>query len=350
MSGLVHKIKDAITSDKSSEPAGSHSSHGTHGAHDSRTGHTADPVGAGSSTLGTGSTTDNFGTSGTGITGAPGGSGTAGTTGTTGAYGSSNTRAGPHQSDMANKMDPRVDSDRDNRGAPGGMTGTTGTSGLGSSTRSGNTYGSSTTGGYGASGTTRSENTYGSGTTGTTGTMGTTGTTGTGGYGSSNTRAGPHQSDMANKMDPRVDSDRDNRAAPGASMGGNQFSSGATAGGLGSSHTRGTTGTTGTTAGYGASTNPGPAPNTAGPHKQDMLNKMDPRVDSDLDNSKTMGQDKTFSRPDVAANRDPLDAAQVPPSVMREYRGEPTIRHDDTSHDRARRNSSVSHQEMHRGL
>lgn len=41
----------------------------------------------------------------------------------------------------------------------------------------------------------------------------------------------------------------------------------------------------------------GPAPNTAGPHKSDMMNKMDPRVDSDLDNSKTIGGDKTFSQP-----------------------------------------------------
>ena len=31
-----------------------------------------------------------------------------------------------------------------------------------------------------------------------------------------------------------------------------------------------------------SSSNAGPAPNTAGPHKSDMMNKMDPRVDSDL--------------------------------------------------------------------
>jgi hypothetical protein len=38
----------------------------------------------------------------------------------------------------------------------------------------------------------------------------------------------------------------------------------------------------------------GPAANTAGPHKSDMLNKADPRVDSDLDNSKTFGGNKTY--------------------------------------------------------
>lgn len=50
-------------------------------------------------------------------------------------------------------------------------------------------------------------------------------------------------------MDPRVDSDRDGGRHRGM-------------GGVGNSHL------------------PGPAPNTAGPHKSDLLNKLDPRVDS----------------------------------------------------------------------
>jgi hypothetical protein len=64
----------------------------------------------------------------------------------------------------------------------------------------------------------------------------------------------------------------------------------------------GTTGTTGSSVGgagggLGSSTRAtGQAPNTAGPHKSDMMNKMDPRVDSDLDGSKTFGGDKTFSQ------------------------------------------------------
>jgi hypothetical protein len=61
---------------------------------------------------------------------------------------------------------------------------------------------------------------------------------------------------MANTVDPRVDSDRDGRGAVGNA--------------------------------------PGPAPNTAGPHRNDILNKADPRVDSDLDNSRTVGGNKTF--------------------------------------------------------
>jgi len=50
------------------------------------------------------------------------------------------------------------------------------------------------------------------------------------------------------------------------------------------------------------------------------------------------------------ANRDPTDAAQVPPSVLARHVGEPSIEHDDHLHDRARRNSKVSHQEAHSGI
>ena len=98
---------------------------------------------------------------------------------------------GPHDSSTANKMDPRVDSDRDNRAHPSGGAGTSG--------------GAYTTGGN---------------------------------YGGS-TNAGPHGSNVANKADPRFDSDRDNRARHEA-LGGAQ-----------------------------------------GPHGSSMANKMDPRVDSD---------------------------------------------------------------------
>ena len=51
------------------------------------------------------------------------------------------------------------------------------------------------------------------GRSGTSGAYGTTGT-GTTGYGSTGTHhtAGPHSSDLANKADPRVDSDRGKRS------------------------------------------------------------------------------------------------------------------------------------------
>ncbi|KAJ2955634.1 hypothetical protein NQ176_g11389 [Zarea fungicola] len=73
-----------------------------------------------------------------------------------------------------------------------------------------------------------------------------------------------------------------------------------------------------------------------------MLNKVDPRVDSDLDGSKTVGGNKTLGK-------DPTDAAQVPPSVMQKHIGPPTIAHDDATHDRERRHSTT-HRESHSGL
>ncbi|KIV79768.1 hypothetical protein PV11_07312 [Exophiala sideris] len=39
--------------------------------------------------------------------------------------------------------------------------------------------------------------------------------------------------------------------------------------------------------------NMGPARNTAGPHRSNVANKLDPRVDSDLDGSRTIGQNAT---------------------------------------------------------
>jgi hypothetical protein len=108
------------------------------------------------------------------------------------------TTAGPHSSNMMNKADPRVDSDRDgNRGMVGGMTG-------------------------------------------------------------SHTTSGPHSSDMANRADPRVDSDRDGR---GLGTGSGMTGTGAGMTGTRGSHT------------------------TSGPHGSDMMNKADPRVDSDRDGS-----------------------------------------------------------------
>jgi hypothetical protein len=96
--------------------------------------------------------------------------GHTGVPGTTGGL-SSSTNAGPHDSNLANKADPRVDSDLDGRG---------------------NRTGASKGGVFGASG---SHATAGSGTAQNT--------------------AGPHNSDLANKLDPRVDSDRDGSSTVG---------------------------------------------------------------------------------------------------------------------------------------
>jgi len=271
---------------------------------------------------------------------------------------------GTHNSRVANAADPRIDSDRDHRAAPGstvggtheytsssnythgdGGYGTTGTTGHTGTTRTTGTTGAhhgtsgltGTTGGLGTSGLTGT--TASTGTTGTTGGYGASGLTGTtGGYdGTATGREGPHSSNMANKLDPRIDSDRSgqrlgntagdqygsgpegvhgphssriaNAADPRVDSDrdasrtvGNTYGSSGTAGTTvtygthGASHgaTHGTQGTTHGASHLGGNHAPGPAANTAGPHKSDMLNKVDPRVDSNLDGSKTIGGDKTY--------------------------------------------------------
>lgn len=217
MSNIVNKVKEVLHSDKSDK----HSApEGTAGAHNSRIANTADPrvdsdmdgshntsgmrkaghgeygsSGVGntysssgmsegatgphksraanamdprvdsdkdnSRTMGGNTGTSGFGSTGTGGFGSSGntfGSAGSGTTGMTGTHGAPTGTHGPHSSRMANTVDPRVDSDRDGRGA------------LHS------------------------------------------------GPGPASNTAGPHSSDMANKMDPRVDSDLDGSKT----MGGNK--------------------------------------------------------------------------------------------------------------------------------
>jgi hypothetical protein len=174
----------------------------------------------GAHTIGSSTTNNGVGHTGVGHNGVGNGVGhnTGAYDGTTGGYSSSNTGAGPHSSNLANKVDPRVDS-------------ATGAHTIGSSTNGG------TTGTYRHSGNT----------------MGNTGTVG----GISNSsNAGPHNSNLANKVDPTVDSDLSGR--------GNNH--GAVHGGLMGSGTHATPGS-------------GTAQNTAGPHNSDMMNKLDPRVE-----------------------------------------------------------------------
>jgi len=153
----------------------------------------------------------------------------------TGTHGTTTTHTGPHSSGIANAADPRVDSDRDhstNLGAAsygpgahhtGQQTGVTG-AGFGASTNN------------------------------------------------SSTNAGPHSSNLANKLDPRVDSDRD---------GSNNLGAASYGPGANNNINSGTTGTYGSSTSYGTT--------TAGPHDSNLLNKVDPRVDSDRDGSANMG-------------------------------------------------------------
>ncbi|KAM0441301.1 hypothetical protein ACHAPT_000610 [Fusarium lateritium] len=50
------------------------------------------------------------------------------------------------------------------------------------------------------------------------------------------------------------------------------------------------------------------------------------------------------------APRDPRDAAQAPPSALREHIGQPSIEHDYPQDSSTQRHSSVSHQEAHYNL
>ncbi|KAI1112644.1 hypothetical protein F5Y14DRAFT_250218 [Nemania sp. NC0429] len=259
---------------------------------------------------------------------------------------------GSHGSRVANAADPRIDSDRDHRAAPGSTVGGT------------HEY------------TTGNQYTHGGGNTGAFGSTGIPGSTGARG---ATGNEGPHTSNMANKLDPRIDSDRSGQRF--GNTAGDHYGAGAegthgphtsrlanaadprvdsdrdasrTVGNThGSSGTYGTTGahgTHGTTHGahqLGGNT-PGQAPHTAGPHKSDALNKVDPRVDSDLDGSRTVGGNKTYGAGNSLAHKDPTDAAQVPPSALQQAIGKPTTEHDDHGH--LRRHSLKTHQEVHFGL
>lgn len=227
---------------------------------------------------------------------------------------------------MANKADPRVDSDLDGSR-------TAGNAGLGSGT--GHTASSTNQGSFGRDATLASGAGAGTGMpsgtkTGSDVTSGTrTGTgmtSGTSGYvpdswshdhgrhghtyegdpcetgesaptGALHT-SGPHVTDTANRLDPRVGADGTTTGSTGhhhGHHGGEATLAGAGAGaGAGayessrdtpSSTASGTTGGT-TGSGLGSSTTDvigtSSAGKTAGPHKSDLLNKLDPRVDSDL--------------------------------------------------------------------
>ena len=227
--------------------------------------------------------------------------------GTTGlGPGTHHTTSGPHNSDTLNKIDPRVDSDRDgsrNLGAatygPGALHGSTHDTGYSGSTSAGTHH--TTSGPHNSDTLNKIDPRVDSDRDGSRNLGATTygpgalhGNTHDTGY-SGSTSAGLHGSGV----DPRVDSDRDHRATGTYGTTGGILGSG-THGGPGVTTAGTTHGTkygtshgtnTGTTHGVGHT---GPARHTAGPHKSDVLNKLDPRVDSDLDGSKTVGGNETF--------------------------------------------------------
>ncbi|KAL7798986.1 hypothetical protein V8C37DRAFT_366159 [Trichoderma ceciliae] len=312
MSSLINKVKDKLHSDNKTEQP-----EGTHGHHTSRAANAADPridsdrdhrdnLGRHEGTYTTGG--DNYsygdstthGTTGTtGITGTTGS--TTGTSGTGGTYGSSrgtefgstgatgpgSNTAGVHKSDALNKADPRIDSDLDGSRNMG-LHSSRATAGTGTGTGTG-------------IGTTR--NTRTTGTTGTTMGTGTSGTamgTGVGSGIGSDTRTGTDTFSSGGVTG--------NTGSTGAYSSGMDTTSGFSSGDRHLGQQTGTLGTDTSSSAYGGGMGSvgggfgstrqatGPADNTAGPHKSDMLNKADPRVDSDLDHSKTFGGDKTFTQ------------------------------------------------------
>lgn len=195
------------------------------------------------------------------------------------------TTAGPHSSNLANKADPRVDSDLDGSG-------TLGNTGYGSGT--GLTTGSA------HQGSLEQDRGLAGGTTATAVGSGLAGHSHSHTFGGDpcergeppvpgpHFTTGPHATDTANRLDPHVASGihepsatthADSGSGVGSTIhsGDHRDRNTALAGGAGA-------------AGIGAiessrdASDPvtGSKPDSAGPHKSSLLNKLDPRVDSDL--------------------------------------------------------------------
>ena len=191
------------------------------------------------------------------------------------AYGSTN--VGPHSSSLANKADPRVDSDLDGRGVSSGAT-----SGMTGTGTTGHSYGSTNVGPRSSSLANKADprvdsNLDGRGvSSGATSGM-TTGVVGGApahhGHGHAHgnediVHGGAHHSQTANRLDPNVTSSTTDSGLGSSTVEGSGYGS-TTTGNYGSSTTGATTAGT-TTGGSTGNT-------TAGPHKSAMLNKLDPR-------------------------------------------------------------------------
>lgn len=278
MSGVVEKIKekvenvlhkDHITTGTGTHTGPAHHPHGNTtstnaGPHDTNTGNKLDPR-VDSDRDGS----RNYGAAQTG----PGGQINQHSTD---AYGQQSTNAGPHSSNLANKLDPRVDSDRDgsrNYGAaqsgPGGAYNAQSTDAYGQQSTNTGPHSSNLANKMDPrvdSDRDGSRN-YGAAQSGPGGAYNSQSTDA---YGQQSTNAGPHSSNVANKLDPRVDSDRDGSRKYGAAQ-------------------------TGPGGNYNAQSTDayGNQSSNHGPHSSNLLNKLDPRVDSDMDGSRNMGAAQT---------------------------------------------------------
>jgi hypothetical protein len=152
---------------------------------------------------------------------------------TTGRHDYASDNHGPHSSNTGNRVDPRVDSDHSRFAT----TASTGQHGIGSDS-------------YGR------HNEY------------------------NNTTSGPHASNMVNKADPRVDSDN-SRHTGGVSGSQGQFANTAASGQHGYERTPGAFPTGDSGLGSNTNTFTGHGSNAIGPHSSDLSNRADPRIDSD---------------------------------------------------------------------
>ncbi|KAL8725473.1 MAG: hypothetical protein Q9166_007335 [cf. Caloplaca sp. 2 TL-2023] len=191
------------------------------------------------------------------------------------------TTSGPHGSDLANKADPRVDSDRDGSRGLGGKSGygagtgaTPGTAHQGDLSRSGlrGTSGVPLPRDYGEESWTHDHGKHGHDYAGDP-CKNESSTPGAPHF-----TSGPHSLDTANRLDPHV----------GVATGGLEHATTGSTTYPDQGHTGASAATSGAGLGYESSRDtPGTyttqqATTTAGPHKSDLLNRIDPRVDSDL--------------------------------------------------------------------
>lgn len=282
------------------------------GPHDSNVGNAVDPsVDSDLDSRGARNTSTGYGSTGPTVAGA--GYGSTGTNyGTANTYDSArSSNYGLYGSNVANEMDPRVDSDRDGRAAH-------------HSTSSGHGAGYAATGaavgaGAGYAASNHHSSTHSPSTGPATSTAGphssnlenkvdprvdsdTANDRYSASTGPASSTAGPHKSNVANEADPRVDSDRSNATFVG---GNSRFDNDVRKGSLGGGdviHMSGNKAPTTTqtfeksqneSLGGGATAgNSSSAQKTVGPHSSDTANKLDPRVDSDLDGSKTLGSQR----------------------------------------------------------
>ncbi|KAL8779805.1 MAG: hypothetical protein Q9213_006763 [Squamulea squamosa] len=244
---------------------------------------------------------------------------------------SGTTTSGPRSSDLANKADPRIDSDRDGSRGVGTTTGLgSGTGAMPSTSHQGDLSGSglgdapgSQTGvatgaatgvplpkGYGPESWTHDHGKHGHEY------VGDPCENEPPAPGAVHFTSGPHSLDTTNRLDPHVG---------GGAAGGLEHTTVDSASGTGDRHTGsgglatgvgiGTTGVGSyeSTRGTPSASTTQSAGTTAGPHKSDLLNKADPRVDSDL--SKQQSTSTTSGLGGSGAN------STTEPSTSRDHHG-----------------------------